>query len=165
MRDKKTKLPIPFATVTLYEVVNANTITELRTYETPQDARYEFPLDIDKNYKVLGNAPEYLANEEDFTTFDVMKDTDLEINIDIELDPVDLDSIFTLQNIYYDFDEYYLRPDALEELQNVLKLLRQNPNLTILLESHTDSNGTNLQRRIVQQPCAFSSQVPGPKWH
>ncbi len=142
VRDKKTKLPIPFATVTLYEVLDANTITEIETYSTSQDAAYQFPLNVDKNYKVLGNAPEYLANEEDFSTFDVMQDTDLEINIDIELDPVDFDTLFTLQNVYYDFDEYYLRPDALEELGNLLKIMRQNPNVTILLESHTDSNGT-----------------------
>ena len=46
-----------------------------------------------------------------------------------------------LENIYYDFDEFYLRPDALAELQTLLQILNQNRNITIRLGSHTDSNG------------------------
>ncbi|MEL6590652.1 MAG: OmpA family protein, partial [Bacteroidota bacterium] len=141
VRDKNTQLPIPSATVTLFEVMEDNSLNQVGFYETGQDARYEFPLVVDKNYKVLGNAPEYLANEEDFNTMDIMENTELEKNIDIELDPIDISKTFTLQNVYYDFDEYYLRADALEELQNLLKIMRDNPNITILLEAHTDSNG------------------------
>ncbi|MEM6342710.1 MAG: OmpA family protein [Bacteroidota bacterium] len=142
VRDKVTQLPIPYATVELFKINEDQTITKIQDFSTGQDASYEFPLKVDTYYKVLGNAKEYLANEEEFNTMDVMEDTDLEKNIDIELDPIDITTTFTLQNVYYDFDEYYLRADALEELQNLLKIMRQNPNITILLEAHTDSNGS-----------------------
>ena len=78
IRDKNTKLPIEFATAILYLYEDDNTITVVDTFFTDQSARYEFPLKVDNRYKVLGNAPEYLANEEEFDTYDIMDDTDLE---------------------------------------------------------------------------------------
>ncbi len=142
IRDKRTKQPIPFATAILYEYVAGGAILPIDTFQTDQSARYYFPLIKDKNYKVLGNAPEYLANEEEVSTMGIDDDTDIEQNIDIELEPIVINEPIVLQNIYYDFDEFYLRPDALLELNRLVKILRQNANITIQLGSHTDTNGT-----------------------
>ena len=53
-----------------------------------------------------------------------------------------IDSAIVLQNIYYDYDKYYIRTDALDDLKYLIKILQQNPNITIQMGSHTDSNGT-----------------------
>ncbi len=142
IRDKQTKEPVEFATAILYAYQDDNTILALDTFKTDQTARYEFPLKADREYKVLGNAPEYLANEEDVSTMGIRGDRDIVKNIDIELEPIVINNAIVLNNIYYDFDEFYLRPDALAELQNLLKILNRNPNITIQMGSHTDSNGT-----------------------
>lgn len=142
IRDKRTKQPIPFATAILYEYVAGGAILPIDTFNTDQSARYYFPLIAEKNYKILGNAPEYLANEEDVSTVGIEDDTDIEQNIDIELEPIVINEPIVLQNIYYDYDEFYLRPDALLELNELVRILRQNPNITIQLGSHTDTNGT-----------------------
>lgn len=142
IRDKVSKQPIPFATAILYEYQPDDSIIPIDTFETDQSARYLFPLRWQKQYKILGNAPEYLANEEDVSTIGIEGDATLEKNIDIELEPIVIDRPIVLQNIYYDFDEYYLRPDAVQELNELIDLLNQNPNLIIQMGSHTDSNGT-----------------------
>lgn len=142
IRDRRTKQPIPFATAILYEYLANGSIVALDTFYTDQTARYNFPLVRDKSYKILGNAPEYLANEEEVNTLGIEDDTDIEKNIDIELEPIVIGFPIVLQNIYYDFDEFYLRPDALLELNKLIKTLRQNDNITIQLGSHTDTNGT-----------------------
>ncbi len=140
IRDKSTKLPIAFATAILFEEVGPDLIV-LDTFKTDQNARYQFPLEANKSYRVLGNAPEYFANEVRVQTPD--STVDLERNIDIELDPIIIDEIIVLDNIYYDFDEYYLREDAVLELADLVKLLQTNSNIAIELRSHTDSNGGN----------------------
>lgn len=142
IRDKDTKQPIEFATAILYQYQPDGSITSLDTFNTDQSARYEFPLDVGKNYKVLGNAPEYLANEEEVSTVGIDQSQEIVRNIDIELERIILYYPIALPNIYYDFDEYYLREDALVELRKLVKILNDNPNVTIQLGSHTDSNGT-----------------------
>ena len=143
IRDKDTKQPIPFATAILYEYTPTGSIIAKDTFNTDQSAHYDFPLEKDKDYKVLGNAPEYFANEVEVSTkeIDGYKAT-LERNIDIELEPIIIGKPIVLQNIYYDYDEHFLRPDALVELNNLIRVLNQNPNITIILGSHTDTNGT-----------------------
>lgn len=141
IRDKVTKQPIEFAEAILYEYQEDSSLLQVKTFKTDQSARYEFPLSAEKNYKVLGNAPEYLANEVEVSTVGVMPMTEIVRNIDIELEPIIINDPIVLQNIYYDYDEYYLRADALPELKRLLKILNDNDNIIIQMGSHTDSNG------------------------
>lgn len=144
VRDRNTKQPIPFATAILYEYQPDSSIIALDTFQTDQSAFYTFPLVWNKRYKILGNAPEYFANDEDVSTVGLEGDEIIEQNIDIELEPIVIDAPIVLQNIYYDFDEYYLRPDAVAELNDLIDLLNQNPNIVIQMGAHTDTNGTEV---------------------
>jgi outer membrane protein OmpA-like peptidoglycan-associated protein len=59
----------------------------------------------------------------------------------IELDRAKIDKRIQIQNIYYDFDKWDIRPDAAKELDKVVTLMKDNPGLTVELGSHTDSRG------------------------
>ena len=50
---------------------------------------------------------------------------------------------FELKNIYYDFDKSNIRPDAAKVLNDVYKMLIENPTMSIELSSHTDSRGSD----------------------
>lgn len=141
VRDKKTKQPIPFATVTLFKIQEGNLIP-VDTFKTDQTAAYKFPLEKETDYKVVGNAPEYLANEEMVSTKGIKVTTDLEKDIDIFLERIELGKPIVLQNIYYDFDKSDLRPESKAELDRLVKLLNDNPTITIQIGSHTDTNGS-----------------------
>lgn len=59
---------------------------------------------------------------------------------------VELDKLFTgkkvtLNNIYYDYGKASIRSDAVEELQNAVTFLMDNPGITVELASHTDARG------------------------
>ncbi|MCX8111891.1 MAG: OmpA family protein [Bacteroidia bacterium] len=141
VRDGTTKLPIPFATVTLYEAKEGRLIP-LDTFNTDQSARYRFTLQPGKDYRLIGNAPEYLANEVAVSTRDASKSMELEADIDIYLDRIEIARPIVLQNIYFDFDKYDIRPDAAAELDRLVVLLQNNPSLRILIGAHTDTNGS-----------------------
>lgn len=140
--DQKSKMPIPFATVILFEKDFEGDLIPIDTFRTDQSASYNFQLEKDKDYKVLGNAPEYLANEEELTTKGLRESVDFEVNIDIELERIIIEKPITLNNIYYDFDMYDLRDESVTELTRLTKLLDQNGNISIQIGSHTDSNGS-----------------------
>ncbi len=59
----------------------------------------------------------------------------------IELERAKLDKRIQVQNIYYDFDKWDIRPDAAERLDHVVTLMNDNPGLSVELGSHTDSRG------------------------
>jgi peptidoglycan-associated lipoprotein len=47
-----------------------------------------------------------------------------------------------LQTVYFDYDQYSLRPDALATLQSNLEWLQANPGRKILIEGHCDERGS-----------------------
>lgn len=49
----------------------------------------------------------------------------------------------SFETVYFDFDRYNLRPDALETIGRNLQVLKQNQNMKILIEGHCDERGTN----------------------
>jgi len=44
--------------------------------------------------------------------------------------------------IYFDFDKSYIRNDAAEELDKLVQVMNEYPNMVIKVESHTDSRGS-----------------------
>lgn len=71
-----------------------------------------------------------------------------EINIDELIDPIlvssDLGSDLSIfiEPIYFDYNKSDIRPDAAKELDKIVKIMKDNPNIKIELGSHTDSRGT-----------------------
>jgi peptidoglycan-associated lipoprotein len=53
-----------------------------------------------------------------------------------------VNQVFTLENIYYDFDKWNIRKDASTELDKVIAFLAENPPVVVELGSHTDSRGS-----------------------
>ncbi len=47
-----------------------------------------------------------------------------------------------LKNIYYDFDKWNILPDAAQELDLLISLMKENPEMKVELSSHTDDRGS-----------------------
>jgi len=54
-----------------------------------------------------------------------------------------------LNNIYFDFDKYDLRPTSFRELNNLYKYLKKNKNAKILISGYTDNYGTDDYNEIL----------------
>lgn len=59
------------------------------------------------------------------------------------LERLKLSATIQVENLLYDLDKYFIRPDAAHVLDNLAKYLKQYPNLRIELGSHTDSRGSD----------------------
>lgn len=84
-------------------------------------------------------------------------------NVDIELEiseikqGVDVAKSINLQPIYFDLNKFDIRPDAAVELNKIVKILNENPEMQIELGSHTDCRGSALSNQILSEKRAFSS--------
>ncbi len=75
----------------------------------------------------------------------------------VELEPAKLDRRIQIQNIYYDFDKWDIRPDAAERLDAVVTLMNDNPGLSVELGSHTDSRGNDDYNQELSQKRAAAA--------
>ncbi len=57
------------------------------------------------------------------------------------MEPIVIDKAIRLDNIYYDYNKWDIRPDAAIELDKLVKIMQENPEINIELSSHTDSRG------------------------
>ncbi|WP_323757874.1 OmpA family protein [Roseivirga sp.] len=110
---------------------------------------FQFVVDPEREYILLGEKANFFAKRRDFSTVgEAVRQEDLierfttkKFESSLTLDPIILDKTIVLENIYYDLDKAEIRPDAAIELDKLVELLNDNPNIKIELSSHTDSRG------------------------
>ncbi len=75
----------------------------------------------------------------------------------VELDKINFDKVYTLNNIYYDLGKASLKKEAQVELDNLITILKDNPSISIELGSHTDSRGKDRFNMKLSQKRAESA--------
>ena len=61
-----------------------------------------------------------------------------------------------IENIFYDFNKATLRPESATALDELVRLLNENPNVTIELSAHTDCRGSDQYNEALSQRRAES---------
>ncbi|HYE55033.1 MAG TPA: OmpA family protein, partial [Chitinophagaceae bacterium] len=56
---------------------------------------------------------------------------------------IEIGQVVRLNNVFFDFDKWDLRPESFVELDRVVKLLKENPAIEIEMSAHTDSHGSD----------------------
>lgn len=103
------------------------------------DGSFSFPLQRGVSYVMMAGGRGYLNAKQEFTADNAEEDAEYEI--DFVLASINKPNI--IENIFYDFDKATLRPESEEALDELVKLLADNPNITIEMASHTDRVGTD----------------------
>lgn len=103
------------------------------------DGSFRFPLSRGVSYVMLAGAKGYLNAKQEFTS-DAAEE-DAEYNVDFVL--ASINKPVVIDNIFYDFDKASLRPESKEALDEMAQVMRDNPNITIEMASHTDRMGSD----------------------
>ncbi|SEC81198.1 WD40-like Beta Propeller Repeat [Tenacibaculum sp. MAR_2009_124] len=77
---------------------------------------------------------------------------------DFELDPLIQENQIVIKPIYFDFDKSNIREDAEYELENIITVLEDYPDMVIKIESHTDSRGSAQYNRKLSDRRAKSTR-------
>ncbi|MCW3126282.1 MAG: OmpA/MotB domain protein [Bacteroidetes bacterium] len=140
--DKKTREPIDMANVKL---INTATNKEEKQQTNP-DGKAFYSLEPNATYRIEGSKdlpdPDYKYLTVSTTTSTVGKVPPATIYVTLELERVKRGVAIKVENIYYDLDKWFIRPDAAKELDKLVKLLQDNPTMEIELSSHTDCRAT-----------------------
>lgn len=97
------------------------------------------------------SAEGYLAAKDSVEIEELIEGEDREIYKDLFLRPLEVGISVRLNNIFFDYDKTILRPESYPELDRVVELLEQNPNLQIEIGGHTDSRGSDVYNQKLSQ--------------
>ncbi|MDE6222407.1 MAG: OmpA family protein [Muribaculaceae bacterium] len=103
------------------------------------DGSFRFPLQRGVSYTMLAGAKGYLNARQEFTSDSAEEDA--EYGVDFIL--ASINKPVVVENIFYDFDRATLRPESEEALDEMARMLLDNPNVTIEMASHTDRKGSD----------------------
>ncbi|MFY0714323.1 OmpA family protein [Seonamhaeicola sp. NFXS20] len=153
--DKQTSKPISGTTITLrdsegniYKVLNTDKSgyysVEANKYHTYAIRATHNMYDTDEKISETG----YESQRIDFQ---------LQKNRAELVEGTDLAKVLNIPIIYFDFDKSNIRPDAAVELEKVVTVLQEYPELRINIRSHTDSRGTDSYNLILSEKRAAST--------
>ncbi len=113
-----------------------------------KDGTYRVELERDIRYVMMASARGYLnQNYELKTSPEEKNETYI---VDFFLSPISKPVV--IENIFYDFDKATLRPESKKALDEMIKMLNDNPNVTIELGAHTDRKGSEqYNERLAQR--------------
>ncbi|ETN96443.1 OmpA family protein [Zhouia amylolytica] len=150
VRDASTQLPLE-AEVSVYD----STGKLLTKVNSNAEGLYSLRLDCDKQFKIKGTKPDYRDTLLEIST---TKENDMVIKADLDLIPlIDKDQI-VLNPIFFNFDKWDIRTDAQYELEHIVNVMKNHPQMVIKIESHTDSRGSKRYNMKLSQRRADSTK-------
>ncbi len=151
--DKSTGASLSNVEVILF---NKKTNQQLRTVSDMQ-GKFLFNLSPEMEYIITGNQDQYYSKQEgNISTVALTESTIFNVKFELERSKDDTYMV-KLQNIYYNFDKWNIRPDAAIELNKVASFVLNMPNISIELRSHTDSRGKAVYNKWLSQKRAQSA--------
>ena len=138
--NKKTLQPLSASLVyeTLPDGVEAG-----NGISSPTDGAFKMVLPYNKNYSIRATADKFFSVSENLKLDSLIKAGYKEIHKDLYLVPIEIGQVVRLNNVFFDFDKWDLRPESYVELDRVVKLLNENPTIEIEMSAHTDSYGSD----------------------
>jgi outer membrane protein OmpA-like peptidoglycan-associated protein/Tol biopolymer transport system component len=109
------------------------------SFTQEEDGAFLVPLVEGKNYAFTVEKEGYLFFSKHF---DLNNVTDEPFNLEIDLMPIAPGKSMVLQNVFFDLDKSTLKQESKMELNRLVELMNSNPTLSIVIEGHTDTQGS-----------------------
>jgi outer membrane protein OmpA-like peptidoglycan-associated protein len=142
--------------VTLYENQKIKNSTVSNTA-----GEYSFAVECGKTYSVRAEKPDYATKEVGVTIGRTTGKTSLPIALDKSICKVavgdDLGKCFGIKMIYFDLDKSNIRTEAALDLEKILDVLNQHPNMKLDIRSHTDSRASHQYNQALSDRRAKST--------
>ena len=149
--NKKTGLPEP-GTVHFDDM---STGDEFLSIETEGDqCEYKATLPLKRHFALYAKSDNFLSINENINTGNYPNNQVIQKNL--YLVPVEVGQSISLNNIFFDFNKATLKKESFAELDRVIPLFTQFPNLKIEIAGHTDSVGSDEYNQNLSEARAAS---------
>ncbi|WP_299900045.1 OmpA family protein [uncultured Aquimarina sp.] len=157
VKDKDTEELLTGAKVSIYDSSN----NLLESFIVGDDAAYSHVVKCSSKYFVRAEKEEYTTIEKLVETPGKTETLDVPLLLEKKVKTAnvgdDLAKVLSLNPIYFDFDQSYIRADAAVELAKVIEVMNQYPDMKIDVRSHTDSHGDDAYNMWLSEQRAKST--------
>ncbi|MEZ4800342.1 MAG: OmpA family protein [Flavobacteriales bacterium] len=159
--NKESMLPLTGAKIVLKNLTDG---TE-QTYFADAEGKFNIDLEPGKDYKMTVEKDGYFSDSEDISTKGITSNKTIKKIVEmpevVVTDPTannggnngnngsngnngtnGREGVYTVPNIYWDYNKWNIREDAKPYLESLVKLFRDNQNLKFEIQSHCDSRGS-----------------------
>lgn len=133
----------------IYMVGNDGTNQKL---SVRSDGSFTQEIKAGVDYVFLATCKGYLNHQEELRVEPVTKSEEYVLQFPL----ANISAPVLIENIFYDFDKATLRPESQAALDELVRLLNENPNITIELSAHTDYKGSEQYNERLSQRRAES---------
>lgn len=123
-------------------IIDTETNSKVKDLITNPDGSYMVVLEAGKSYAFTVSKDAYTIASQNVQS--TKKDANTEKIVNFDLFPPTQGETFTLRNIYFDFDKSDLRNVSVDELNKLVKIMKDHPSMIIELGGHTDTRGDAL---------------------
>ena len=125
--------PIPDATIRIVNDKGLNVRTR-----SQKDGTYSLKIEKDADYVMMATCRSYLNFSNRFYALNKEKDTTYVENFSL----TPLHRPVRIENIFFGFDQFTLLPESYPALDELVKLMQDNPHIVVEIGAHTDRIGT-----------------------
>ncbi|SKC01208.1 Outer membrane protein OmpA [Salegentibacter salinarum] len=153
--EEDTGEPLVNASVKLY--------TDGKLYDsiaTDGAGNYSIAVNYFSKYRLQADKEDYDSKEK----FNKPREEEQEINFSLRRNTLalvpgtDISSLLNIKNILFDFDMANIRSDAQIELEKLLMVMQDYPDLKLEIRSHTDSRGSDSYNKALSERRAQSTK-------
>jgi len=133
----------------------------VQSVSDPVDGSFLVCLPADREYALTVSREGYLFYSDHFSLSGIREQATPFLK-DIPLKPIRVGETVVLRNIFFDTDQFNLKPESYIELEKLAGLLQRNPSLKIEISGHTDSIGSeqhNLELSLNRARAVFDYLV------
>jgi outer membrane protein OmpA-like peptidoglycan-associated protein len=138
----------------IVEITNSKT-GEIETVMSDANGNFKLKLQPEMEYDLYCTKMGCFSRTDKISTLGLKYSEDFYANYEVE--PIVIDKPIVLENIYYDFDKWEIRPDAALELDKLVQLLIDNPKIDIEMGSHTDARGSDHYNLVLSDKRAHAA--------
>ncbi|MCW1147193.1 OmpA family protein [Flavobacterium lacisediminis] len=146
--EEVTKTALPNATV----VVTDEFGTKLAETQSDNNGKIKLALEPLTTYNVVVNKDGYETKKLNIATGDTDKNIAL-----TQKKAVVTDDAIVIENIYFDFNKSSIKKESELSLNKIVEVLKNNTNMSITINAHTDSKGTDTYNQTLSESRAKSA--------
>lgn len=133
VKDEKDNMPLRKAKVRL-----VGSDGSIQNTETNEEGRFKFILKPNTDYVAITSDKGYLNGKFKTST----KGRAMSEDLSIEMSMNSVAKPILLPNIFYDFNNWELRPESVTSLNTMIDILNDNPAIIVEMGAHTDARGS-----------------------